>query len=171
MFRRLRLFAATIIVAGGLGSIQAADVEFVHVWPGWRPADSFMKISEYFTGREPAGDSIIERTHPAYRAGYYFVARIKHPKTAVAGAKFVLHIILPGSPLPKIFTFSANAPIGTNLFELGLTGVDWPLRSTRPVAWMLELVSADGHPDRRQGKLPLVQARQGPAADPASDPR
>jgi len=139
-----RILIALFILASASG-LRAADVEFVRVWPGWRTADSFTKISEYFTGREPPGDSVVERTHPAYRAGYYFVARIKHPKTAVVGAKFLLHIILPASPTPKVFIFSANAPLGTNLFELGLTGADWPLRSTRPVAWMLELVSADGH--------------------------
>ena len=123
---------------------KAANVEFVHVWPMWRTADSFMRISEYFTGHESAGDSVVLRTHPADRAGYYFVARIRHSKTGIAGAKFVLHVILPTSPEPQVFAFPANAPVGTNLFELGLTGADWPARKTRPVAWMLELVAADG---------------------------
>jgi len=140
----MRRILAACLLLGAATAVRAAEVDFVRVWPGWRTADSFMRISEYFTGHEPEGDSVVLRTHPADRAGYYFVARIKHPKTPIAGAKFVLHVILPTGPLPEVFTFPANAPLGTNLFELGLTGADWPARRTRPVAWMLELVAADG---------------------------
>ena len=32
------------------------------------------------------------------------------------------------------------------MFEIGLTGTDWPEKKTKPVAWMLELLDAGGRP-------------------------
>jgi hypothetical protein len=56
----------------------------------------------------------------------------------------VLRIIAPDSPEPKVFAFPTEVPSGQPVYEIGLTGDDWPSRKVLPVAWQLELLSADG---------------------------
>jgi len=33
-----------------ISALRAGDVEFVRVWPGWRDAESFDRIGEFFGG-------------------------------------------------------------------------------------------------------------------------
>ena len=49
---------------------RAADVELTRVWPAWRSAESFERISEYFDGQENTGRHTVLRTQPNARAGY-----------------------------------------------------------------------------------------------------
>ena len=142
MPRRLLLFVSFVCFVVPLA--RAADVGFVHVWPGWRDAEAFDRISEYFGGGENQSGQIILRTQPAERAGYYFLARVKSA-TAQAGAKFLLSVIRPDSPDPMVFTFATAVPAKETVFQLGLTGVDWPGgQKANPAAWKISFVGADG---------------------------
>lgn len=122
---------------------HAAEAEFIRVWPAWRTAESFDRISEYFDGQENTGRHTVLRSRPEARAGYYFLIRAK-AATATTGAKFVLQVITPDSPDPKTYTFPATIGTKETIFDLGLTGPDWPDRKTQAVAWHLALVTADG---------------------------
>jgi hypothetical protein len=134
----LALLLLTLVCAG------AADLTITQVWPQWRDAESFDRISEYFGGGENTGGHRILRTHADTRAGFYFLVRLA-PTTAVANARFELQVIRPDAPEPKTFTFSVDAPATGPVFELGLTGADWPGGAkARPVAWKLALLAADG---------------------------
>ncbi len=126
------------------GSLNAADLEFVRIWPAWREADSFVRISEYFGGGEDTGRQTVLRTQAAQRSGFYFLVRTDNDHAPLAGASFELRVILPDSPHPRIFTFPAAIPAGGHVFNLGLTGTDWPDAKTQPVAWQLRLLDADG---------------------------
>ncbi len=119
-----------------------ADVSFVRVWPNWVEADAFETISEYFTGREHTGGRIIQRSQPDTRAGFYFLTRVANTGSEIPNAKFALHVILPGNPEPKTFTFPLSLPSRSTIVQLGLTGSDWPDREVHPVAWKLDLLSA-----------------------------
>lgn len=130
--------------AGQASVAHAAEVELTRVWPAWRTAESFDRISEYFTDKENTGGHTVLRTHPDTRAGYYFFIRAKAP-TASTGMKFVLRIITPDSPEPKTYTFPAILGAKETIFDLGLTGPDWPERKINAVAWHLAIVGADGH--------------------------
>ena len=142
-----RGLALALLTAAALGApVRAAEVEFVRIWPGWHDAIDFTRISEYFDNQENFSGREVRRTHPADRAGFYFVARVKHPAVSLMGARFVLRIITPASPEVEQFTFPADVGPGENLFEIGLTGPDWPGRRTHPVAWRLDLVAQDGQP-------------------------
>lgn len=121
---------------------QAAEVELVRVWPGWRDAESFERISEYFTGEENTGREVVLRTHPDQRAGFYFLARVANKGDLLSGATFVLRVIAPSQPEPKVTSFPVDIPRKSKVFQLGLTGPDWPNRDVHPVAWKLELRSA-----------------------------
>jgi hypothetical protein len=136
------LLGLFLFVAASLTYGHAADVEFVRVWPGWRDATSFERISEYFTGDENTGREVVLRTHPEQRAGFYYLVRVSNSGEALAGATFVLRVILPSHPEPKITTFPIEIPRRSKVFVLGLTGPDWPNQDVHPVAWKLELRSA-----------------------------
>ncbi len=139
--RALALLGILLLAArGALG----ADLSFVRVWPRWYESDQVIRISEYFTGRENMGERTIVHSRADSRTGFYFVVRVKNPGQLVAGTKFVVRVILPTSPDPKIFTLPADVPAGGKVYQLGLTGTDWPSRRMYPVAWKLDLVGADG---------------------------
>jgi hypothetical protein len=137
------LLALFLFTTAGLLSAQADGVEFVRVWPGWRDAESFERISEYFSGEENTGREIVVRTHPERREGFYYLVRVANEGEALQGAKFVLQVISPASPEPKTSTFPVEVPHRSKVFQLGLTGPDWPNSDVHPVAWKLELRSAD----------------------------
>ena len=49
------------------------------------------------------------------------------------------------SPEPKTFAFPVTASAGDTVFDLGVTGADWPGgKKVNPVAWKLTLLAADG---------------------------
>jgi hypothetical protein len=117
----------------------AADLRVVRVWPSYRTAESFSRISEYFGGGENTGKDTIVRSQPSSRAGYYFLTRIKNSGPALPDAKIELHVITPSSPEPKTFTFNAAIPAGSHVVQIGLTGNDWPNPKAQAVAWDLHV--------------------------------
>ena len=128
-----------------LSLARAAEVEFVRVWPGWRDAASFERITDFFGGTEKDAGRTVLRTQPKERGGYYFLVRVKNP-AAARDAKFELQVIRPDKPETLKYSFPAALPAKENVFQLGLTGSDWPGgKEADPVAWKLALVSADGH--------------------------
>jgi hypothetical protein len=142
----LSLASLVIFATAGCagGGAQSGNVGVVRVWPGYRTADSFDRISEYFTSRENPGGQIILRTHPEKREGYYFFIRMKTP-AGIDGARVVIDVITPASADPKTYTLPAP-PLrkGTVLLNPGLTGDDWPDSAAHPTAWRLRLLADDG---------------------------
>ena len=130
-------------LALGVSSLSAADVTVLPLVTGWREAASFKRISEYFTGRENTGGQLILRTHPDQRSGYYLLLRVTTPGTAV-NAKLVLQIITPDDATPRTFNFTTTLPGPKTMLNLGLTGPDWPDLKVNPVAWKLDILTADG---------------------------
>ena len=126
-------------------------VTITRVWPDYRAAESFDRISEYFTGDENTGGQIVLRTHPEARAGYYFFTRLKvetPAAAAIADAQVEISVIMPDAPVVKTFLLRAHGVLreGVNLLNPGLTGADWPWTDTKthPVAWRVRLLDADG---------------------------
>ncbi len=134
----LAVLVSTFVVA------RATGVEFIRVWPQWHSAESFDRISEYFGGGENHGRQIVRRTHDDARAGYYFLVRV-NDAAALGGARFTVDIIRPDAPEARTFTFLAEAHAGATVFQLGLTGADWPGgEQAHPVAWKLTLTDTAG---------------------------
>lgn len=138
------LFALAALVAGP-ASAQAAEAEFLRIWPQWQDADAFERIGEFFGQGERHSARIVMRTQLDERAGYYFLVRVKS-STALAGGKFVLHMIRSDAPETKEYPFDlVDGGTGETVYQLGLTGRDWPAgREAQPVAWKLTLLAADG---------------------------
>ena len=139
------LLAFVVVFSPFAPAARAADATFDRLGPSWRDTDSFDRITEFLGGSEPTGGRTLLRTQPASRAGYYFLLRVKTTAALTTGATFELRVIRPDAPEPKLFFFPATAPSGDTVFDLGLTGADWPGgKKANPVAWKLTLLSADG---------------------------
>jgi len=143
----MRAFIAGCILIGLTNALAAADVAFVRVWPGWHDEEDFERISEYFGADRRAADQgreIVLRTRPDTRAGYYFLVRVKSG-TAISAARFELSVIRPDAVEPVTFTLPATLRARETVFQLGLTGADWPDgRRVHPVAWKLALLDDTG---------------------------
>jgi len=136
-----RLVAVSLLIA--IPALLNGATSIVRVWPAYREADSFRRISEYVSGHENTGREIVLRTQAEPRTGYYFLTRLK-TDTATPGANLVLEVVLPGNPAVHTFTFPADLPAGHKVFQLGVTGTDWPGKDTRPAAWRVTARAADG---------------------------
>lgn len=140
----MRLLLAVAALLASSVVARAAEAEFVRVWPQWHDAETFDRIGEYFGRGENRGSPLVLRTHADARAGYYFLVRVAHA-AALAGAMFELQVIRPDAPEPKTFSFPAALPAREEVFQLGLTGADWPGgKAAQPLAWRLALLAADG---------------------------
>jgi hypothetical protein len=124
--------------------VPAKAFELVRVWPGTRSAESFERISEYFTGRENTGGQTIVRSQPAERGGYYWLLRTRTP-AALAGVTFELTYTAPHSAEPRTRLFHADLPAGRHVTLIGLTGTDWPELEAEPVTWRLRVLDAQGN--------------------------
>lgn len=122
----------------------ASDVTIVRVFTGWRDAASFKRISEYFSGKENPGGQVILRTHPGTRDGYYFLVRLAQAAPAGRAVQFRVSVIRPATDQVHVFNFPARAEPGPTVFNLGLTGTDWPNPEASPVAWKLDVLTEDG---------------------------
>ena len=145
--RRLLIFTAATITAALPAPAEAlakeGEVTIVRVFTGWREAASFKRISEYFDNKENPGGETVVRTHPDQRAGFYYLARVSNPG-APRAVKVSVQLISPTDAKPKPYTFAADLKSGITVLDLGLTGSDWPDAKANPVAWKMDILSADG---------------------------
>jgi len=139
MFSR-RVLTALLLT---LPLVASAAPGLVRVWPSYRTAESFKRVSEYIDGVENTGNDAVLRSQSDVRDGYYFLVRTR-TDTAVAGAKISVEVALPQRSGAKTFVFPADLPAGDKVFHLGITGADWPDAKVRPGAWRVVLRSADG---------------------------
>jgi hypothetical protein len=114
------------------------------VWPEWHDSDSFQSLYEDHTGQELTGGWFVLRSQPGERSGLYFLTRVENKGPVLRGATFVVRVITPGSIDTKSYSFPAQVPGGSKLFEIGLTGTDWKGAHFEPLAWEVELDAADG---------------------------
>ena len=124
--------------------VSAADLEIVRVFTGWHTAESFHRLGEYFGAKEKNEGITVFRTQAGEHSGYYWLVRLKNKSSRMSGNRFELQVISPSAPEAKTYTFPADIPPGSSVFQLGLTGTDWPGAKSRPVAWQLRLLAADG---------------------------
>lgn len=138
------LLAAFLFLAVACAPSRAANITFTRVWPQYHDDDSFKSFYEYRTGRELTYKWIVLRSHPDDRGGLYFLIRVNNPGESAVGTSFVVRVITPDAIVTRVFNFFTDVPKGSHLFEIGLTGSDWPGPRVLPVAWEVELQDADG---------------------------
>lgn len=156
------LALAAMVLAPVIAS--AAEVKLVRVWPEYRAGASFVRIGEYFGGKEKAPELIL-RSQPESRDGYYFLARFKS-SDAQPGSILALEYVLPGEDQPRVQFFPVDVPKGSRAILAGLTGADWPGAKVAPTAWRLRLLGASGAEVAREQSF-LWSLPPAPASSPA----
>ncbi len=131
----LLLLSAPLLLSGA--------TTIVRVWPSYREAESFRRISEYVGGTENSGREIVLRTQPEAHAGYYLLTRIQ-ADDAAAGAALLVEVVLPGDPTIRTFSFPGGLRAGEHVYQIGITGTDWPSAKTRAAAWRVSARAASG---------------------------
>jgi hypothetical protein len=154
--------AAMVLAAPAL--VPAAEVKLVRVWPEYRSGSSFVRIAEYFGGKESAPELVV-RTRPESRDGYYFLARFKSSE-ALPGSIIALEYVLPGEDQARVQFFPVDVPRGSRAVLAGLTGPDWPGAKVEPTAWRLRLLGPSGAEVAREQSF-LWSLPPAPAAEPA----
>lgn len=152
----------------------AAEVKLVRVWPEYREPSRFVRIAEYFGGKEKAPELIV-RSQPESRAGYYFLARFQSAEP-LPGSMLALEYFLPGEELARVQFFPVDLPKGSRAVLAGLTGADWPGAKVEPTAWRLRLLGPAGTEVAREQSFlwslppapPAETAATGDAATPAT---
>ena len=170
-FPRPTVLALTAMVLAAPVFASAAEVKLVRVWPEYRASSSFVRIAEYFGGKEKAPELIV-RSQPASRAGDYCRARCKSA-AALPGSILALEYYLPGEDTARVQFFPVDLPKGSRAVLAGLTGADWPGVKVEPTAWRLRLLGPAGTEVAREQSflwsLPApAPATPPPATAPAS---
>ena len=140
---RFRFLCLSLFFASALSAV-ASGLEGVRIWPEYRKAESFERISEYLSGEENTGGQLVLRSQKDKRDGYYFLVRVKNHAAAEQGCTWQVEVILPSSPTPQVFSLPTDLRAGGSVYQLGVTGTDWPGAEIVPVAWKLTLKAADG---------------------------
>ncbi len=138
--RIIRLSAAWLVL---LSSAWGQEVELVRVWTGHRAAESFTRISEYFTGEENTGGQTVLRTDPAERTGFYWLIRTS-ASAPIANARVEISTVGTDFNAPSVSEWLVDLPAGSRVTLAGLTGTPWQQPRAQPVAWRLRLLSSDG---------------------------
>jgi hypothetical protein len=141
-FALMALLASAALL--GAAPSPQEPIRMIRVWPTWRAADTFQSYYEYHSGKELVGRWTVMRSQPDERTGLYFLVRIENKKEAERGATFVVRVISPDSPETRVYNFPATVKSGSWVYEIGLTGKDWAIGHVHPVAWDVELQTAEG---------------------------
>lgn len=170
-FPRQTVLALAALVLAPLSTL-AAEVKIVRVWPEYRAEDSFVRIAEYFGGKESAPETIV-RSQPDARSGYYFLTRFKAAE-AIPGAILTIEYFVPGDELARVQFFTVDLEKGSRAILAGLTGSDWSGAKTTPTAWRLRLLGPSGEELARQQSflwsLPPAETAANTATGPDSSP-
>src|SRR4051812_35790644 len=91
--------ASLVLAAASAGAATAnsstgSGVTVVRVFTGWKEGNSFKRISEYFTGKENPGDTVVLRTRPDQRSGFYFFVRLNNAGSSTP-VKVNVEIVTP----------------------------------------------------------------------------
>lgn len=140
----LSLRNGLILAAALCPLLLNAEVTLERVWPGYRSAESFTTISEYFGGAPGTTARPVLRTQPHARDGYYWLARTK-TKSAHPASTLKLEVTRPGETQPETYAFDYDVAAGSHAVFVGLTGTDWADSEAAPVAWRLTLLDAQGN--------------------------
>jgi hypothetical protein len=100
----------------------------------------FVRVSEYFTGKENTSGRVIVRSNETERDGLYLLLALDFPNkdSQPKPYKLVLQILDSESLDPVTYSFLLpDHAITQGELWLGLTGEDWPTPKKKIMAWHL----------------------------------
>jgi hypothetical protein len=106
----------------------------------------FVRVSEYFTGKENTSGRVIVRSNETERDGLYLLLALDFPNkdSQPKPYKLVLQILDSESLDPVTYSFLLpDHAITQGELWLGLTGEDWPTPKKKIMAWHLAVQAKD----------------------------
>ena len=141
---RYSLFAI-LLLSISIETAFSSEVKILNVYRELIPKDTFVRISEYFTGKENPGYRVIVRTQPQEYGGYYFILQLnKKINDLPSNTRVRLEIALAGKAESTSYTFPIpyNKKAEKEIF-VGITGQDWVYEPTDLIAWKITLIDAE----------------------------
>ena len=138
--RTLPFLALFSLSSFGLAETRIRSVSETY----WTSLD-FVRIPEYFTGKEYQGNQVIVRTKNS-RAGLYFVLELDEPLEKLPkNCEVFVEIVRSDGPEAKLYKLSLPAETkGRREVLLGITGDDWESPKIKPIAWRIEIKDGTG---------------------------
>lgn len=141
---KLQLLWTGLIFSMGLLPLSAQGF-FTDVQVRYEEAQTFKRISEYFTGVENQGRRLIVRQPAEERAGLYWVIHTGVPISELSeGAQLRVSFFRLGSADVETRTYPLPTDRRVNTLFAGITGADWTRDDKLPTAWKLELLDSRG---------------------------
>ena len=106
----------------------------------------FVRVSEYFTGKENTSGQVILRSNETERDGLYLLLALDFPDKGLQPKPYrlVLQVLDSESLDPITYTFPLpDHAITQGELWLGLTGADWPTPKKKIMAWHLSVQAKD----------------------------
>ena len=113
----------------------------VRVRVQYHPQEDFLRLPEFFTGKEFTGNKVIIRSKEE-RTGLYFYIPLDKSKSSLSNAKSMkLDLIDSTSPFARTFELSVPEQVSKKkTLLIGVTGEDWEEKSMDLVAWKIVLM-------------------------------
>lgn len=105
-------------------------------------ADSFKRVSEYFTGKESEGRYHILRSDDTRRDGFYVSLLAEEKSDIKRVSKIRIQFVRPGTQDVEQREFTQLSLHKPRLL-VGLTESEWLDTNSRPVAWKIDLIDSD----------------------------
>lgn len=123
---------------------QASEAKISRLWTDYRTTESFERIGEFFGGEEKHPGRLVLRSQEKERSGLYFLVRVDEVKSLGNASLWRVLLLRPGKTEIETFDFPLKGAALQPVFELGLTGGDWPDPKANPTAWKVVLLDASG---------------------------
>ncbi|MEM9158223.1 MAG: hypothetical protein AAGB46_04170 [Verrucomicrobiota bacterium] len=131
-----------ILTTLSLLTLAAAGQAIELVSASHRDADSFKRISEFFSGDENPGRYTLLRTDANSRDGFYLSLKLtKEERASIKSIR--LHYVEPASLAEETLDLAINGAAKSRIL-VGLTGSLWQSADTFPLAWKVEALDANG---------------------------
>lgn len=107
--------------------------------------EDFLRIAEYFSGKEYTGNNLVLRSSPDDRSGLYFYLPVILDRTSTQkGNTIKLDVIDSTDPQSRSYVFTIpNDLKGKQKILLGLTAKDWGGSNMRLVAWKIQITGSE----------------------------
>lgn len=146
----LVFLSALLAACGTVGNEPViTSVEIVEILPRRMGTEQFIRIQEYRTGSEYAGNRLILRTDPSQRDGFYFTLLLDTKAHRLPQGTIIIGEFYSKANAGKqshTFAFPPDRP-KTKAVLVGLTGEAWPFNPEEdvvPAAWRFQIVGPDG---------------------------
>ena len=142
--KRVRKLLAASVLLAFLPSLYS-ETKISSISEAYWTENNFLRIPEYFTGKEYFGKQVVLRTDKD-RAGLYFVLELNHPLANLPeNSSVLIRVIRSDHPEAKLYKLELpRKTTERSEILLGITGSDWNSPKIKPVAWRIELQDQNG---------------------------